>query len=223
MAWLKRLATPKWWPIKRKVNKFVAVPRGPYSECLPLVVIIRDVFGVADNGREAKKVIKAGDVLIDGVKRKDPNFGVGKMSLIEIPKLNKSWRVVSRKGFTFVETTGDDSKLKVCKILDKTILKGAKIQLNLDGGRNLITTENYSTGDSLVLKMPEQQVVDVIKMDKGSLALVSKGKKAGKFAVIDEIDNKNRRAWLKEGEKRFEVPLNALLAIGKDKPLVKLE
>ncbi len=223
MAWLKRLATPKWWPIKRKVNKFVAVPRGPYSECLPLVVVIRDVFGVVDNAREARKVIKAGDVLIDGVKRKDPNFGVGRMSLIEIPKMSKSWRVVPRKGYTFVETTGDDSKLKVCKIMDKTILKGAKTQVNLDGGRNLLTGENYSTGDSLILKMPEQQVVDVIKMDKGSLALVLKGKNSGKVATIDEIDAKNRRAWLMEGENRFEVPLNVLLAVGKDKLSVKLE
>lgn len=223
MAWLKRLATPKWWPIKRKVKKFVSVPRGPYSECLPLLVIVRDVFGVVDNGVEAKKVIKAGDVLVDGVKRKDPNFGVGRMCLVEIPKLNKSWRVIPRKGFTFVETIGDDSKLKVCKIMDKTILSGAKTQINLDGGRNLLTTENYSTGDSLILKMPEQQVVDVIKMDKGSLALVTRGKNSGKFATIDEVDKKNRRAWLKNEKERFEVPLNALLAVGKDKPSVKLE
>jgi len=223
MVWLKRLATPKWWPIERKVNKFVAVPRGPYAKSLPLLVIIRDVLKVAENAREASKVIKAGKILVDGKVVKDPRLGVGSMCLIEIPDLKKTWRLVPKKSYSFVETTGDDAKLKICKIIDKKILKGSKMQLNLDGGRNILTTESYNTGDSLVLKMPEQAVQSLIKLDKGSLALIIRGKNAGKVSEIDEIDKKYKRAWLKDGEKRFEVPLNAILAVGSDKPLVKLE
>jgi len=223
MVWLKRLATPKWWPIEKKTKKFVAVPRGPYSTSLPLVVIIRDAFKICDSGLEARKIIKSGKVLVDGVKRKDPRFGLGSMCTIEIPDMQKSWRVVPRNGLSFVEIPAEESKLKICKILDKKTLRGGKTQINLDGGRNMLTKENYTTGDSLLLEMPEQKVVDVLKLEKKALAIVTRGQNSGKLAHIDSIDKKNRRAWLGSGESIFEVPLDAIVIVGKEKPTVKLE
>ncbi len=222
MAKLKRLTAPKWWPIERKTKKFTVAPRGPHPKnlSLPLLILIRDVFKLAETGKEAKSIIKRGEVLVDGRKIKDPKFGVGIFDVIEIPTLKKVWRAIPKRGLSFIEIPEKEKKLKICKIIDKKTLKGNKIQLNLNDGRNILTNEKYSTKDSLLIEIPEQKIVEHIKFEKDSLAMVLGGKNAGKIAKIKEIE-KNR--VLLEGERTFEVPKKLLIIVGKDKPLIKLE
>ena len=106
MVRLKRLVAPRWWPIERKTKKFILAPRGPHTKdfSLPLLVLIRDVLKLSETGKEAKNIIKKGEVLVDGKKRKDPNFGVGLLDLIEIPSLKKVWRAIPKKGLSFIYT-----------------------------------------------------------------------------------------------------------------------
>lgn len=222
MARLKRLAAPKWWPIKRKVKKFIVSPRGPHPKdfSLPLLVLIRDVFKLAETNKEAKKIIKKGEVLVDKKKRKDPKFGVGLFDVIEIPALKKAWRAIPKRGLSFIEIPKNETKLKICKIINKKTLRGNKNQLNLHDGRNILISEKYSTHDSLLIELPEQKIIDHLKFEKGSLVLVSGGKNAGKLAKIKIIEK--NRVWL-DNEKLFEIPKRLITVIGKDKPLIKLE
>lgn len=222
MARLKRLAAPKWWPIERKTKKFIVSPRGPHPKklSLPLLVIIRDVFKFAETKKEAKSIIKNGEILIDGKIKKDPKYGVGPLDVIEVPSLKKRWRAIPRNGLTLIEIPAKDSKLKICKITNKKTLKGNKNQLNLHDGRNILSNEKYSTHDSLLIELPEQKIKEHLKFEKGFLVLVSGGKNAGKVAKVKEIEQK--RVWL-EDEKVFEVPKNLIIVIGKDKPLIKLK
>lgn len=221
--WIKRITAPSWWPVKRKTHKFVTTVRGPHSEALPLQVLIRDVFGLAETGREAKHIITSGSVLVDGKVRKDVKFGVGPMDVVEITSLKKIWRAVPKDGLNFIEVSGNDSKLKLCKIKDKTIVKGGKTQLNLDDGKNILTSEKYSTRDSILIEIPSQKIVDTIKFEKGNLALVTKGKNRGVSAKIKDIDSKNDRVWLEHDKGVFEAPTNNIIMIGKDKPAVNIE
>ena len=219
---LKRLGAPKWWPIERKTKKFTVAPRGPHPKnlSLPLSLLIRDVLKFAETGKEAKSIIKKGEVLIDGRKVKDPKFGVGIFDVIEILTFKKAWRAVPKNGLSFIEIPDKEKKLKICKIIDKKTLKGNKTQLNLNDGRNILTNEKYSTQDSLLVELPEQKIVEHIKFEKGSIAMILGGKNAGKVAKIKEIEK--NRVWLEE-EKTFEVPKKLLIVIGKDEPLIKLE
>lgn len=222
MTRLKRLEAPKWWPIERKTKKFIASPRGPHPKnlSLPLVVLIRDIFKLADKEKEAKSVIKKGEVLIDSRKIKDPNFGIGVFDVVEIPTLKKAWRAIPKNGLSFIEIPETEKKLKICKIIDKKILKGNKIQLNLSDGRNILTNEKYSTQDSLLIELPEQKIVEHIKLEKGSFAMILGGKNAGRIDKIKEIEKD--RIWL-GNESMFEIPKELLIVVGKDKPLIKLE
>jgi len=92
---LKRLVAPRWWPIERKTRKFIVSPRGPHPKdiSIPLLVLIRDVFKLAETNKEARKIIKKGEILVDGRKMKDPKFGVGLLDTIEIPALKKVFGV----------------------------------------------------------------------------------------------------------------------------------
>lgn len=222
MARLKRLTTPKWWPIERKTKKYTFATRGPHPRqmSLPLTVLIRDVLRLAETGKEAETAIRKGEILVDGRKIKDPNFGVGVFDVVTIPSMKKSWRAVPNKGLKFVETPDAESKVKLCKILGKKTIKGKKTQLNLSDGRNVLAGNEYNTQDSIMLEMPAQKISGHVKFDKGALALVVGGKNSGVVSKIKEIKGD---MVIMGDEKTFEVPKRLLIMVGKEKPMLKLE
>jgi small subunit ribosomal protein S4e len=211
MTWIKRLAAPRHWPIERKTSKFVVTSRGPHSFGIPLLVIIRDVLGYADTGKEAKKIITSGQVLVDGKKCKDIKFGIGLMDVVEIPAMSKSWRMLPLK---LKETS--ETKTKLCKIVDKKILRGNKLQLNLHDGRNIIADNSYKTRDSILIELPDQKIKHHLKFQKGMLALILIGKRAGEISEIEKIETD--RVWLKNGE----IPIDGIMIVGKEKPMIHM-
>ena len=61
---LKRYSIPKYWKLGKKEETFVVSPRpGPHkkSECMPLLIVLRNVLKIFDNAREAKSSIKKGE------------------------------------------------------------------------------------------------------------------------------------------------------------------
>jgi len=222
MTILKRIASPKWWPIERKAKKFIISPKGPYLRefSLPLLVLVRDVLKIAENEKEASKIIKKGEILVDGRKRKDPKFGTGLFNVIEIPSIKKFYRVIPKDGLSLVEIPEKEAKLKICKIIDKKSLKGNKIQLNLNDGRNILSNEKYSTHDSLLIELPEQKIIDHIKFAENSTCVIFKGKNAGMVGKIRTIE-KDR--ILMGNEKTIEVPKDFVIVIGREQPLIKVD
>jgi small subunit ribosomal protein S4e len=222
MTRLKRIAAPKWWPIEKKTKKFIIVSRGSYLRefSLPLLVFIRDVLKIAENKKEALAIIKKGEVLVDGRKRKDPKFGIGLFNVIEFPSLKKTYRAIPKRGLSFIEIPEKEAKLKLCKIVNKKSLKGNKNQINLNDGRNILTNEKYSTYDSLLIEVPEQKIVDHIKFAENSTCMIFKGKNAGKIGKIKTIE-KDR--VLIGNEKTIEVPKDFVIVVGREQPLIKLE
>ena len=189
---LKRHKAPKTWPIHPKEDTWTVKPApGPHSieNCLSLTVVIRDILGLADNSREAKRIINSGDILINGRAKKDYKFPVGFMDLISIPKTNETYRVLlDNKGrLTLKLIVNDKVDVKLSKIVNKTTVKGGKTQLNLHDGRNLLTDEDYKVGDVLSLKIPEQEIENSFKFQEGATVLVTGGKHTGEIGKISEI------------------------------------
>jgi small subunit ribosomal protein S4e len=222
LARLKRLTSPKWWPIERKAKKYTFATKGPHPRqmSLPLTVLIRDVLKLAETGKEAETAIRKGEILIDGRKVKDPNFGVGVFDVVCITSMKKCWRAIPNKGLRFIEIPESESKMKICKIMGKKTLKGKKTQLNLNDGRNVITSEKFNTQDSIVLEIPQQKIVGHIKFDKDAMAIVLGGKSSGVVSKIKQVDGD---MVIMGDEKTFEVPKRLLIAVGKDKSMIKLE
>ncbi|HUR25557.1 MAG TPA: S4 domain-containing protein, partial [Candidatus Thermoplasmatota archaeon] len=82
---LKRLAAPRSWVIPRKTNVYTTKPRPgahPLERALPLGTVVRDFLKLAATGREAARVIGAGDVTVDGRIVKDAKFAVGFMDVV---------------------------------------------------------------------------------------------------------------------------------------------
>jgi small subunit ribosomal protein S4e len=229
---LKRFKAPKHWPIHPKENKWTTKPNaGPHAieGSLPLLLIVRDILGVADNAREAKRIINTGEILVDGRARKDYKFPVGFMDVIEIPKSEKVYRVLpDEKGRLILYPIAAENKdFKLCKITDKTTIRGGKTQLNLHDGRNQLADNEYKVGDVVILKVPEQEITDRIVFEKGTIGLITGGKHTGEIGRINKINitkssMSNTVEMETEDKKTFLTLKDYVFVIGKEEPAIAL-
>ncbi|MCD6330718.1 MAG: 30S ribosomal protein S4e [Thermoplasmata archaeon] len=228
MAHLKRLSAPKSWKLERKVAKWTVKPSpGPHpvERSIPLLLVVRDFLHLADTGREARKIISAREILVDGKPRRDYKFPCGFMDVISIPKMNLHYRVLfdSKGALSLVEIDEERAKWKLCRIENKTMVKGGKLQLNLHDGRNIVVGENeYKTGDVLRISVPEQEILEKIPMEKGILAMIIGGKHTGQIAEIEEVIVTRSPMPNIVKLKGFSTIKPYVFPIGKDKPLVQL-
>jgi len=193
---LKRYKAPKTWPIHPKEDTWTVKPSaGSHAivDAIPLTLVIRDILKLADNSREAKRIINSGNVLVDGRVVKDYKFPVGFQDIIEIPKTEEIYRVLlDTKGRLQLHPIDENDK-KLSKIVNKTTIKGGKTQLNLHDGKNIILDENdYAVGDVINLKVPEQEIIEVYPLEIGATVLVTGGKHTGELGTVSEIiENKS--------------------------------
>ncbi|MEA3282261.1 MAG: 30S ribosomal protein S4e [Euryarchaeota archaeon] len=187
----KRLSMPKTWNIRRKTHKWaVKASPGPHSrlKSIPLLLVIRDVMKLANSSREAKKILHDGNILVDGIVRRDYKFPVGVFDVISIPKIDLSYRVFLDEKQRLSLRKVSDPEVKLCKITDKTIVKGGNTQLNLHDGSNVVSDEySYHPSDSVILTLPERKVVNHLAYKPGSLALVIGGAHSGELATIEGV------------------------------------
>ena len=192
---MKRYTIPKYWKLPKKERKFVITPRaGPHKkmECIPLLIILRNVLKIADTAKEARFAIKKGDILVDKKERKDPNYPLGLMDIIEIPKAKKYYRIsVDSNGLVVEEIPNTSADKKLCRIQNKKILKGGMIQLNMHDGRNILTEKKmYNTNDSLLIEIPSQKILKHYQFDQNAPAIVFSGKNMGVKGKVKEVFNR---------------------------------
>lgn len=228
---LKRLAAPRTVRLHRKEKKWtIKQSPGPHplEKSIPLGLIIRDYLKLCDTYREVKRVISSGDILVDGVKRKNHKFPCGFMDVISIPKVKQDYRILYDKNgrLTLVPISGKDAEWKLQRIENKTIIKGNKVQLNFHDGRNLIVKKDeYKTGDVLKISFKDNKISDVFKYEKGTISMIIGGSHIGETANIEEIQvipsAKPNLAKMK-GNSEFSTITNYIFPIGKNKPVVSL-
>lgn len=230
---LKRYNAPKTWPIHPKEDTWTVKPApGTHAinDSLPLLVIIRDILGIADNSREAKRLINTGNVLIDGRAKKDYKFPVGFMDILSIPKTGENYRILlDTKGrLTLHPISAEDAEFKLAKIVNKSTIKGGKTQLNLHDGRNVIVEEdNYSAYDVVSLNIPEQEIKENFEFGEDVVVLVTGGKHTGELGkiqevIVDQSSKANTVIIEKANKDTFLTLKDYAFVIGKDEPAIDL-
>lgn len=231
MARLKRLVIPRFWRVAAKTKKWVVAPRpGPHRkfESVPLQVLLRDVLGLIEKGKEARTVIKRGEISVDGKPRKDHAYPVGLFDVVSIKSIGKNFRAVpSKKNLSFVEIPESEAKLKLCKIVGKTVVAKGKLQLNLHDGKNILADKKeFNTGDSLLVEIPSLRIVEHIPLQEGVTGIVTKGVDVGKTGKIIKMSQATSREHAKvicdfDGEEE-EVLKDRFFVVGKNEPAIKL-
>ncbi len=237
---LKRLPAPSFWPVHRKEHQWVIKPQpGPHSlnKCLPLLLVLREMLNLVRTRREAKYLLSKENVKIDGRVRRSDDFPVGIMDVIEFPAIQKAYRVLpsQSKGLSLHSIPNSEKDFKLCQIVSKTCVKGGHVQLHLNDGRNmLIHVENpqdpeedtYHTFDTLKIQLPESEIVDTLRFEKGSLAIVTDGKNIGRWGEITEIEKPGRHKepiTLKDSyDQQFKTIRNYVFPIGKGLPWISM-
>ncbi|MBQ8180194.1 MAG: 30S ribosomal protein S4e [Candidatus Methanomethylophilaceae archaeon] len=191
---MKRLAAPRSWPLKRKASVWITKQSaGAHSveDSMSAVTVLRDMVGACDTAREAKRIIGNREMFVDGKAVKNPKMPVGFMDVISIPKMNLNYRMLlTDKGkLTLVPIDEAEAAWKICRIEDKTIIKGGKFQLNLSGGRNVLLDANdYKCGDSVKIAFEGQAIVEHYALAAGNTVMIKSGSQSGKVKTVKDVE-----------------------------------
>jgi small subunit ribosomal protein S4e len=174
----KRIAAAKAVPVhdkKKKGRVWIANTRaGAHGarKGVPLVVLLREVLGVAENAKEAKIILGDRKVLVDGVARTDHRFPVGYMDIVSMPAAEEYYRIGIRRGKLVPEKVGkEETGVKLLKVTGKRTLAGNKTGISLHDGRNIEADNN----------------VKVHKFGTGAKCMITDGKHSGTSVVVEEI------------------------------------
>lgn len=227
----KRSKAPAFWKVPRKQNKFIiSTSPGPHPflRSYPLGVLLRDILRVTYTQRETRTVLLEGKVPIDGVVRKNSAFPVGLMDVVEIPSSDKVYRMVPKGGKLLepIEIPKKEKDKKLCKVVSKVTIKGGKVQYGFHDSKSLIGdgSEKIKPGDTCVLSLSSRKILKTLAFDKGALALITKGVRAGLTGRIEEIipGNVTNKSYasisLEEGT--VKLPTDLLFIVGTDSPTI---
>jgi len=233
MARLKRLVTPKFWRIAKKQSKWTVSTRaGPHKkfESIPIQIVLREILKLVETGKEAETVLKKREILVDGRVVTDHAFPVGLMDVLSIPKIKKFYRcTVTKDGLKLIEINESESKVKLCRVKNKTTERDGKQQVNLHDGRNILVEagkETFSTGDSVLIELPKQKIAEHVKLEKGSAVLIIGGENAGVIARVKDViivkgKEPNKVIFEYEG-KTNETIADHVMVVGKTKPIITI-
>jgi len=224
---LKRISAPKTWQIARKETTYITRPNpGPHNleTSMPLSLILKDLLGFANTTRDAKNILANKTVLVDGKRRLDIKYPAGLFDVIEFRDTQDYYRVImnEKEKIDIVKIGKEEANMKPAKIVGKTKIK-TKIQLQLYDGKNILIDKNeYNTGDSLVISLPELKIIKVLKFEKGKTIFLSGGKNIGSIGVIVDILG-NNITYKNDKNETFETLKKYAFIIGEDKPIITIE
>jgi small subunit ribosomal protein S4e len=195
---LKRYVVSKHVPISKKTAKYSVRPApGPHAayDCIPVAILLRDMFHFARNMSEVKRILYERNVVIDGRVKTNRKYPLGFMDVLSLPKMQQHYRMIYtvKKGLRAIPIDEKETTEKLCQIKNKTSIKDGLIQLNLHDGRNIVLskeetdTATYSTHDTVKISLPEQQIMEKYELKVGNYGFVTSGRWMGMHGTIEEI------------------------------------
>ena len=206
---LRRSSAPKTWPVARKGKKYLVIPSHSKKNAIPLLIVLRDILKIVKNRKEAKQIIHLKKVKLNNKIIEDE-----KQALLVFDKLevgNEIYQVMINENKKFEARKIKNLDKKTAKIIGKKILKGKKIQVNLNDGRNFISKENLKVGDSAVIDLNGNKLEKTISLKEGAEVFVLEGKHLGKQGKIEKITGE--LAEIKTSKEKINVNLKNLMAI----------
>lgn len=229
---LKRYAAPRVLKLPRKSRVWATkVEPGPHPlrASIPLCHVIRDYLSLGRTAKEVDGILSQGGVVVDGKVRRDPAFPVGLMDVLNLPALNRSYRVLldNRGRLILPEAPLAEASTKLCKVVRKQTVRGGKIQLTFHDGKTLMgDLKEFKPGDVVKLSIPDLKVLERFPFEVGSTALVTGGANVGKIGRIAEIKmiagTQPNIVTLRMGEETFQAPEHYVFVVGRERPSISL-
>lgn len=215
-----------------KHPKKLATPIGPHKkdESFALVYVIRDLLKFADNSRETKKILREENVIVNGKIRKDENFGIGIMDVISFPKINKHYLVIpsttKSKKLALKEINEDEAKIKLAKVIKKTIVKDGKLQISTNDGYTFLSdNKEINTKDTVIfdISTKKRTINGILKFKEGATALITHGRNKGNVGKITHIENGTKNSPSTTTVGGITTLTEYVCVIGEEEPLIQIK
>jgi small subunit ribosomal protein S4e len=213
MAHLKRQAVPKNWPVPRKGTTYLVKPRIGKEYGIPVLVVLRDLLKVAKTKKEVKKALNQRFILVNGKEVRDEKKSILLFDTLSLIPSKKHYRLnLSKAGkFKLEEIKETETKNKVAKVINKKILKGKKVQINLSDGRNFLSDIKCNINDSVLIDLEKKKVEKCLPLKSKSKVVVFQGKHAGEVGIIEKVDEERKMVKISEKEKSIKVLIKQVI------------
>jgi len=112
-------------------------------------------------------------------------------------------------------------------VISKTIISKGKLQIGFHDGRSIISDSKVNVGDTCLIQIPEQKILEIIKLEPGCQGLVTRGNNTGRIGKIETVEEGTfilpKRVILSLGDKKIEIPADIIMPIGKEEPIIQLK
>lgn len=196
-------------PITRKGTKFVARALSHHRDSVPVVIAVRDMLKLAKNAKEVKKMIHVKALKINGKPVRDHRESIRLFNIFEADQPYEL-TLSNTHRFTLLPAKKKDERL--CKVINKKLLKGNQIQINLHDGSNVLSSDKISVNDSVYLDF-SQKIKSHVPFEKGKKAFVISGKYSGLSGKIDSIVNHKAAIKLDNKETPVLLPKRRIIVL----------
>ena len=116
---------------------------------------------------------------------------------------------------------------KLVRIVTKTTTNKGKTQTGFHDGRSTLAEVNGKVVDTCVMQIPDQKVLEIIKLEAGCQGLVTRGVNAGQIGKVESVEEGTfilpKRVILILGDRKIEIPADVIMPIGKEEPVIQLK
>jgi small subunit ribosomal protein S4e len=211
----KRQNAPKSWPIKKKGSTFLVKANFNSTKGIPILILLRDLLKITKNRKEVKKAISKELILLNNKKITDEKNVACLFDVLTIVPSKEHYQItLSEKGkFVAKKIDEKDSHFKIAKIKNKRVLKGKKIQLNLEDGKNFISELKCLVNDSVLIDFKNKKIAKCFPLKENREAFVFAGKHSGTQGKIKKIDLKSKMVELESEKNKVNVLIKQLMVI----------
>jgi small subunit ribosomal protein S4e len=183
---------------------------------------------LAGNAREVKYLINNDQIYVNGKKVKSYKLPVGLFDCVSFPSQDKYFRMtLNRRGkLAFVSIEKKEANKFIFQVEGKRLLSGARVQLNMNSGMNIILPykehSKYALGQSLLTTYPPLEIVEIFPVKEKAKVFVLSGRHLGKIAEIKEVHENGKEVVLEEAGEEFQVKTKSFIVVGMEKPVIRL-
>ena len=219
---IKRLAASRYIKVSKKTSAYVAKPlpgRHSGDSSIALVTVIKEKLGLASTSRETRRIMRAGNIIVNGKEIKEEKYPVGYSDTIHMKGSGETFVVgVGRHGTFSVEKASKEIA-QPFKVIGKYKARKGKDMIRLHDGRTMAAVAGVSVNDSVVLGA-DMSVKEVLKFKEGAKCAVYKGVHAPSTGKITEISagtsvrEQSVHIKVDESGKDFETVSRNVIVIG---------
>ncbi len=186
---IQGLAAPWFFSINRKEQTYVLKPnagRHTLQRSLPLGLAMKRL-ALASTANDAKKILKNGNVRVNGNVIKELRYPIGLSDTLEIEGAGKSYTItINEQGKSVIDEVSKKGESQPYKVVGKYKTKKGVVMVRLHDGR-ITKAENSAKVNDSVLVDANGAIKKVLPLKEGAECFVIDGVHVGKTGKIKSI------------------------------------